>query len=187
MPNDWAWKKTIDLRCWRVIPASCPICRDKVSSALAGPAKRVKEQMFLLKQARGEAQEHKNRADKLSQSLQETLERARASDLQQAIRNETNTLTSLRHRMQLGEHLEKLKRHYRDLENETVELTTAEACRSIGCCLLSVPFIVGGISLIYGLSNVFGFTWLVAEPDPTWGMLCILFGTMCLADLLLRP
>ena len=149
-------------------------------SALAGPAKRVKEQMFLLKQARGETQEHKKRADKLSQSLQETLERARASDLQQAIRTETNLLTSLRHRLQLGEHLEKLKRHYRDLENETVELTTAEALPIDRLLLLSVPFIVGGISLIYGLSNVFGFTWLVAEPDPTWGMLCILFGTMAL-------
>jgi uncharacterized protein YhaN len=149
-------------------------------SALSGPAKRVKEQMFLLKQARGETQDHKHRADKLSQSLQETLERARASDLQQAIRTETSTLTSLRHRMQLGEHLEKLKRHYRDLENETVDLTTAEALPIDRLLLLSVPFIVGGISLIYGLSNVFGFTWLVAEPDPTWGMLCILFGTMSL-------
>ncbi len=149
-------------------------------SALAGPAKQVKEQMFLLKQSRGESQEHKNRADKLSQSLRATLEKARASDLQQAIRSETSTLTALRHRMQLGEHLEKLKRHYRDLETETVDLTTAEALPVDRLILLAVPFIFGGISLIYGIANVFGFTWLVAEPDPTWGMLCILFGSMCL-------
>jgi uncharacterized protein YhaN len=149
-------------------------------SELSGPAKRVKEQMFILKQARNESQEHKSRLDKLSQSLQETLQRARASDLQQAIRSETNTVTTLKHRLQLGEHLEKLKRHYRDLESETVDLTTAEALPIDRLFLLAVPFIFGGISLIYGLSNVFGFTWLVAQPDPTWGMLCILFGSMCL-------
>ena len=149
-------------------------------AALGTPAKRVKEQMFLLKQSRDEATDHKGRADKLAGVLQETLEKARASDLQQAIKNETSILTALRHRLQLGEHLEKLKRHARDLENETVDLTTDEALPIDRLILLSVPFIFGGISLIYGLSNVFGFHWLVAEPDPTWGMLCILFGTMCL-------
>lgn len=149
-------------------------------AALAEPAKQVKRQLFLLKQSRSEAHDHKLRAEKLHQSLRETLEKARATDLQQAIRKETNTLSTLRHRLQLGEHLEKLKRHYRDLENETVELTTAEALPVDRLILLAVPFIFGGISLIYGLSNVFGFTWLVAEPDPTWGILCILFGTMCL-------
>ena len=149
-------------------------------SALAGPAKRVKQQLFILKQARSEAQDHKRRLDKHSQELRETLERARASDLQQAIRSETNTIQALRNRMQLGEHLEKLKRHYRDLENETVELTTSEALPIDRLILLSVPFIGGGISLIFGLANVFGVEWLVGDPDPTSGMLWILFGTMAM-------
>ncbi len=149
-------------------------------AALAVPAKRVKEQMFFLKQSRGEAEDHKGRAEKLSLSLRETLEKARASDLQQAIKNETNTLKALRHRSQLGEHLEKLKRHARDLESETVDLTTDEALPIDRLILLSVPFIFGGMSLIYGMSNVFGFTWLATDPDPTWGMLFIFLGTMCL-------
>lgn len=149
-------------------------------SALSGPAKRVKEQTFLLKQARREGEGHKARADKLQESLRETLERARATNLQQAIRHQTELITTLRHRMQLGEHLDKLKRHYRDLEKETVELTTTEALPVDRLILLAVPFIGGGMALIYGLANVFGFTWLVSEPDPTWGMLCILFGFMSL-------
>lgn len=149
-------------------------------SVLSGPAKRVKEQTFLLRQARNEAAEHKTRADKMSGLLREVLEKARATDLQQAIRQQTETMSTLRHRVQLGEHIDKLKRHYRDLEKETVDLTTAEALPIDRVVLLSVPFILGGMLLIYGVANVFGFTWLVSRPDPTWGMLFILFGTMSL-------
>jgi uncharacterized protein YhaN len=149
-------------------------------SALSEPARLVKEQSFLLKQARAESEEHKARADKLGESLRDILEKARAKNLQQAIRQQSEMLTTLRHRMQLGEHLDKLKRHYRDLEKETVDLTTDEALPVDRLILLAVPFIVGGMALIYGVSNVFGFTWLVSEPDPTWGLLCILFGTMSL-------
>ncbi|MEM8669644.1 MAG: AAA family ATPase [Planctomycetota bacterium] len=149
-------------------------------SALSGPAKQVKKETFLLKQSRNEASEHKARADKLNAALEETLDRAYATDLQQAIRQHTEMLNTLKHRVQLGEHLEKLKRHYRDLEKETVELTTAEVLPVDRIVLLSVPFIVGGLSLIYGLANVFGFTWLIADPDPTWGMMCILIGVMSL-------
>jgi len=150
-------------------------------SALSGPAKRVKEQMFFLKQSRAETIDHKTRADKLSAALKETLEKARASDLQQAIRGETSTAATLRHRIQLGEHLEKLKRHYRDLEKETVDLTTAEALPIDRLTLLAVPFIFGGISLFYGFSHIVGFTWiLTGEPDPTWGFLAIMVGMMSL-------
>ena len=149
-------------------------------AALNAPAKRVKEQAFQLKQARAEATEHKARADKLAESLREVLESAHATDLQQAIRQQTETMTALRHRVQLGEHLEKLQRHYKDLEKETVDLTTAEALPVDRVILLAVPFIVGGMAMIYGIANVFGFTWLVTQPDPTWGMLCILFGFMSL-------
>ncbi len=149
-------------------------------SALSGPAKSVKEQTFLLKQARTDAASYKTKADKLAESLRETLERANATNLQQAIRQHTENITTLRHRMQIGEHLDKLKRHYRDLETETVSLTTAEALPVDRLVLLGVPFIVGCLGLIYGLANVFGFTWLVATPEPTWGMLCILFGFMSL-------
>ena len=147
-------------------------------SVLAGPAKRVKEQMFSMRQARNEANEHKSRADKLSQSLKQTLEKANATNLQQAIRQQTEAISMLRHRVQLGEHLDKLKRHYRELEKETVELTTAEALPVDRLILLAVPFIFGGMSLIYGVAHVFGLSWLVSQPDPTWGMLCILMGSM---------
>ena len=157
-----------------------PDLSKQTMSALSGPAKQVKEQTFLLKQARTDAGNYKEKSDKLADSLQETLQRANATNLQQAIRQNTDLLTKLRHRMQLGEHLEKLKRHYRDLEKETVDLTTAEALPVDRLVLLGVPFIVGCLGLIYGMANVFGITWLVSSPDPTWGMLCILFGFMSL-------
>ena len=147
-------------------------------SALSVPAKQVKEQAFLLKQARSAGADHKKRADKMSDQLRETLDRARSSDLQQAIRDQTKLITTLKHRIQVGEHLDKLKRHYRELEKESIELTTAEALPVDRLILLAVPFIFGGISLIYGFANVFGFYWLVDEPDPTWGMLCLLGGFM---------
>ncbi len=148
-------------------------------TALSDPAKRVKEQIFLLKQARNEGLEHKAKTDKLHERLKDVLDRAHASDLQQAIRRENDKLATLRHRVQLGEHLDKLKRHYRSLEKESVDLTTAEALPVDRFILLSVPFIVGGIALAYGLFHVFGVTWfLSSEPDPTWGMLCFMFGIM---------
>ena len=131
-----------------------------------------------MRQARNEANEHKARAEKLSETLRQTLDKANATNLQQAIRQQNESITKLRHRVQLGEHLEKLKRHYRELEKETIELTTAEALPVDRLILLAVPFIFGGMSLIYGVSHVFGLTWLVSEPDPTWGMLCILMGSM---------
>lgn len=147
-------------------------------SALSAPAKQVKEHSFLLKQSRSASAQHKARADKLADELRETLEKARASNLQKAIRDQTELITTIKHRMQVGEHLDKLKRHYRDLENESVELTTAEALPVDRLILLAVPFIVGGMALIYGFANLFGFEWLVGEPDPTKGVLWMLFGFM---------
>ena len=158
--------------------SSLPDLSRQALSTLAGPAKRVKEQMFSMRQARSEANEHKARAEKLGESLRETLEKANATDLRQAIRKQNEAISGLRNRSQLEDHLDKLKRHYRELEKETVELTTAEALPVDRLILLAVPFIVGGMSLIYGISHVFGFTWLVSEPDPTWGMFCILLGAM---------
>lgn len=148
--------------------------------ALAGPAKTVKEQVFLLKQARTEGATHKIRAEKLNESLRDMLQRARADNLQQAIRDQTELIATLKQRLQVGEHLEKLKRHYRELEKETVELTTDEALPVDRFVMLGIPFIFGGMSFIYGIANFFNITWLVARPDPTWGMLCMMFGFMAL-------
>lgn len=149
-------------------------------SALVGPAKRVKQHAFVVKQARRESTEHRSRAEKMGESLRETLDRARSSDLQQAIRQQTEAITKLRHRLQVGEHLKKLQQHYRDLESETVDLVTAEALPVDRVVLLALPFIGGGMFLIYGLAHVFGITWLVERQDPTWGMILILLGAMSL-------
>ncbi|MDA8743714.1 AAA family ATPase [Rubripirellula amarantea] len=149
-------------------------------SALSGPARQVKEQTFLLKQARTEGADHKARADKMGESLRSILDRAHSSNLQQAIREQTQLIATLKHRIQVGEHLEKIKRHYRELEKESVELTTSEALPVDRLILLAVPFIVGGMGLIYGFAHVFNVYWLVSEPDPTWGMLYLLFGIMSL-------
>lgn len=149
-------------------------------SALSEPAKQVKENTFLLKQARTESAAHKTRADKFGEALKETLDRARATNLQQAIRQENETLATLRHRSQLGEHLDKLKKHYRDLEKETIELTTSEALPVDRLILLAVPFILGGMFVLYGIFHLLSIRWFVSDPDATWGMLCMIIGIMSL-------
>tara|TARA_R110002049_G_scaffold4601_5_gene32102 strand:+ start:144623 stop:148444 length:3822 start_codon:yes stop_codon:yes gene_type:complete len=150
-------------------------------AALAGPAKGVKENAFVLKQARSEGATHKTKADRYQSQLKELLDRAHASNLQEAIRNENDLQTSLRRRLQISEHLEKLKRHYRGLEKESVELTTDEALPLDRLFLLALPFIVGGSLLIYGLSHIFGIPWFISgEPDPTRGMMFFTFGVMSL-------
>lgn len=151
-------------------------------ASLAGPAKRVKEQLFLLKQSRGEAVEHKKRVEHLDEELGEVLQRTRASDLQQAIREENETLASLRRALQLGEHLEKLKRHYRSLENESVDLSTAEVLPIDRLLLMGLPFVVGGCCLIVAFSHILGITWFLSgDPTPTAGMLWLFFGIMAMA------
>ncbi len=149
-------------------------------SALTGPAKCVKEQSFLLKQARTEGKSHKERADKQAEKLHEILTRAHATDLQQAIRRENDNISSLRHRIQLGTHLEKLTRHFRDLERESIDLTTDEALPIDQLFLLGLPFIFGGMAVAYGLFNICRITMFVAHPNPTNGMLWTLFGGMAL-------
>ncbi|QDT13330.1 AAA family ATPase [Planctomycetes bacterium K23_9] len=148
-------------------------------AALSGPAKRVKEQAFLLKQSRNEGMEHKQRSEKLGDQLKEVLDRAHASNLQQAIRRENEMINTLRHRAQLGEHLDKLKKHYRGLEEESVNLTTSEALPLDRLFLLSVPFIFGGLALTYGFSHIFGIElFLDREPDASRGLIWFVFGLM---------
>jgi len=149
-------------------------------SALSAPSKNVKEQLFLLKQSRAEGKTHKTRADKLGEKLRDILHRAHASDLQQAIRRENDNISSLRQRIQLGQHLEKFTRHYRDLERESIELTTDEALPMDRLFLLGLPFLFGGSLVAYGLFNVFQIKTFVSQPNPTTGMLCIMFGAMAL-------
>ncbi|MEM6778640.1 MAG: AAA family ATPase [Planctomycetota bacterium] len=149
-------------------------------AALSSPAKEVKEQLFLLKQAREEGKGQKQRVHKLADQLDDVLQKARASDLQAAIRRENDDISSLRHRIQLGQHLEKLVRHYRDLERESVELKTDEAIPADRLLLLGLPFIGGGMAVLYGLFNIFRITTFVAQPSPTTGMIWTILGAMAL-------
>ncbi|MEM0927308.1 MAG: hypothetical protein AAGJ83_14785, partial [Planctomycetota bacterium] len=151
-------------------------------AALAGPAKRVKEQQFLLKQSRGESAEQKKRVDHFQDELGDALQRTNSTDLQQAIRQENENLAGLRRIQQLTEHIEKLKRHYRSLENESVDLKTAEVLPIDSILLMGLPFVVGGASLIVAFSHLLGLTWFLSDaPSPTAGMVWLIIGTMALA------
>ena len=135
--------------------------------------------MFLLKQARGEGVDHKKRMEHFDEELNEVLQRTRCNDLQQAIREENQHLASLRRASQLSEHIEKLKRHYRSLENESVDLTTSEVLPIDSLLLMGLPFVVGGCCIIVALSHFIGVTWfLVGEASPTTGMVWMLIGVM---------
>ncbi len=162
-------------------PARLPELSRGSLASLAEPAKRVKEQLFLLKQSRTAAAEYKQKADKLEHEIRGTLERVRATNLQQAIREENKLIATLRQRIQLGEHLEKLKRHYRDLEQESVDLATDKVLPMDRLPMLGIPFIFGGGLVLYGTFHLFGIETFIGENnDPTQGMLCVIFGAMAL-------
>jgi len=148
-------------------------------AALAVPAKEIKTNLFVLKQARDESRQHQAQADKVSEKLTVALRAADATNLQDAMRRQAEIVANLRARIQLEQHLEKLRRHHRDLEKEVLELATNEAYPLEQRVLLFVPFLFGGIGLIYGMVHVLGWTWFFDEPDPTWGMTMVFMGLLC--------
>lgn len=149
-------------------------------TVLSEPSKAVKEQSFLLKQARDESATYKERGEGLRNQIDEVLRRARADDLQKAIREQHENIRAIRKRIQLGEHLEQLKKHHEGLERESVELTTDEALPIDRAVLLLIPFLIGGLSAVYGIAHVMGIEWLISKPDPMWGMFLVMLAFMCM-------
>ena len=161
---------------------SMPDLSRETLAALSGPAKRVKEQLFLLKQARGEGVDHKKRADEHEEDISEVLGNSQSGDLQHAIRQENEHLATLRRSQALQEHIEKLRRHYKSLEEESVDLTTAEVLPLDSLMLMGLPFVVGGGCLGVAFCHLFGITWFLSgEPSQTKGMFWFIFGMMSLA------
>ncbi len=158
--------------------SSLPDLSRQTLAALSTPAKQVKESLFLLKQARQEAQQHQAQAEKVAARLRETLDIAQSSNLHDAMRQQAEVIASLRNRIHVEQHLEKLRRHFRDLEKETLDLATNEAFPVERTILLFVPFLFGGLGILYGLFNVFGWDWFSIDPDPTWGMMMIFAGIL---------
>ena len=156
------------------------LSREAIAS-LAQPAQNVKQQVFRLRQAKAAKIEHQKLAGHLAEKLTAVLERAGETDLPKAIREHTDELRRLRNRIQLDHHLNKLKRHYRDLERETVELTTAEALPLDRLMLLAVPFVFGAIAVMHGAAHLLGLTFLTEAPDATWGLACVMMGVIGLA------
>jgi uncharacterized protein YhaN len=159
---------------------SIPDLSRQTLGQLSKPAKAVKEQMFFLKQSRAEAMEFKDRGDKLRLRIDDLLRRAHATDLQAAITAHTDSITALRGRIQLVEQIDKLKLHYRQLDRETVDLTTDEALPIDRVLLLGVPFLGAGLSGIYGISHVFNLPWFITKADPMWGMFLVMLSFMCM-------
>ncbi|MEO1524197.1 MAG: AAA family ATPase [Planctomycetota bacterium] len=150
-------------------------------TALDGPAKRVREQQFLLKQAREEGQEHKRKIEAQESEIGDVLQRTAATDLQQAIREETETLALLRRRMELGESTEKLKRHYRSLETESASLSIAEIVPFNNLLFMGLHFVIGAGSLMIALSHFVGLRWLLfSEPNQIDGVPWLVFGVLVL-------
>ncbi len=160
--------------------SSLPDLSRQTLAALAAPAKQVKESLFQLKQSRQEAQQHHTQAEKLGARLREMVDMAQAGNLHDAMRQQADVIATLRNRMQIEQHLEKLRRHYRDLEKESLELATNEAFPVERTILLFVPFLIGGLGILYGFFHVFGWDWFSNDPDPTWGMTSIFVGVLCM-------
>jgi len=159
--------------------AELPDLSRQTLAALAGPAKDVKTHLFVLKQSREEARQHQLQAEKVGTKLAGTLKAAQSSNLHDALRRQAEVISTLRSRIQLEQHLDKLRRHHRDLEKEALELATNEAYPLEQRILLFVPFLFGGMGTIYGMVHVLGWTWFFDEPDPTWGMTMVFVGMLC--------
>ncbi len=159
--------------------AELPDLSRQTLTALAGPAKEVKSHLFVLKQSREEARQHQTQADKAGGKLAGTLQIARSTNLHDAMREQTDAIVTLRSRIQLEQHLDKLRRQHRDLEKEALELATNEAYPLEQRILLFVPFLFGGLGTVYGIVHVLGWTWFFDQPDPTWGMAMVFLGMLC--------
>ena len=148
-------------------------------ATLAPAAKEIKTQLFVMKQARDETRQQQGQADKIAEKLTGTIKVGSANNLHDAMRRQAEGVANLRGRIQLENHLDKLRKHLRDLEKEALDLATDEAFPLEQRVLLFVPFLFGGIGVIYGMVHVLGWTWFNDEPDPTWGMTMVFMGLLC--------
>jgi len=160
--------------------AALPDLSRQTLAALSTPAKQVKESLFTLKQARQESQQHQAQAEKVSGRLRETLALTNTGNLYEGMRQQADVIASLRNRIQVEAHLEKLRRHYRDLEKESLDLATNEAFPVERTILLFVPFLVGGLGILYGFFHIFGIDWFSSDPNPQWGFTSVFVGVLCL-------
>lgn len=149
-------------------------------SALSTPARNVKEQLYQLKRARDESLKDKKEADALAQRLHESLDHAQARNLHESIKRQGELITTLRQCIQLEAHLEKTRKHYRDLEQESLDLATSEALPIERTLLLSVPFAMGAMALIYGIFSVFQWSFFIETTHPTTGIMFVFGGMMAL-------
>jgi uncharacterized protein YhaN len=150
-------------------------------AALARPAKRVKEQQFLLDQARSEGVQQKELLEKFQDELYDALERSETNDLQQGIRQRHKQLADLKRIAQLGQHIDKLKRHYRSLETESIDLATQEVLPLNRMLISGLVFIAGVCCLILFLAHLVPIRlFLYGEPNLMHGVFCLLIGVLCL-------
>ncbi len=159
---------------------SLPDLSRQTLTTLSAPARNVKEQLFQLQRARDESLKDKKDAETLANRLYESLDHAQANNLHEAIKVQGTTISTLRQRMQIEEHLDKTKRHFRDLEQESLDLATSEALPIERTFMLSVPFAFGGVAIVYGLCHFFGATSLVSEPNGNTAMISMLMGVLSL-------
>ncbi|MEZ6088436.1 MAG: AAA family ATPase [Pirellulaceae bacterium] len=149
-------------------------------ATLGGPARNVKEFLFQAKQARDESLKDRQEIQRQEKQLRELIGHLKTDDLHESIKLQGAVIATFRKAIQTEEHLDKLRRHHKDLENEAINLTTAEALPVDRSIFMAAPFLFGGVGLIYGFVKTTGI-WNIAEKDPTFGMFSMLIGIACLA------
>lgn len=159
---------------------SLPDLSRQALTALSGPSRAVKENLYELKRARDESLKEKKEADALANKLAETLDRTQADNLHDAIKRQGVIINTMRQRIQIEEQLDKAKRHYRELEQESLDLATSEALPVDRTIILAIPFAFGGLALIYGFFHLMKIESFVQDPDQSWGMMYVLIGFFCM-------
>jgi uncharacterized protein YhaN len=161
--------------------ASLPDLSGQAISQLAGPARDVRTHSMRLKQAKEHASNDKKEMERLAAQLQEFLAVHREEDLSKAINKKNEFIESLRRLEQVDEKLEKLRKHYKELDGEALELTTQRALPLQQAFFQHMLFVGGGSAFAFGLARLLKIQFFDGSPNSGalymfFGFLAIIFG-----------
>lgn len=160
--------------------ANLPDLSGQAITQLAGPAREVRVQSTRLKQAKEHAANDKKEVDRLAEQIDEFLVLRQQTDLQQAITKQNELISSLRRLEQTDERLEKLVKHRKELDGESIELASQEALPLQQAFFQHLLFIGGGSAFLFGLARILNIAFYGTQSSGVlWsfgGLIAIIFG-----------
>ncbi len=160
--------------------AGLPDLSGQAISQLAGPARDVRMHATRLKQAKEHAGNDKKEMDRLAAQLQEFLAIHQEKDLQQAIAKQNEFIQSLRRLESVEEKLDKLQKHHRQLDEESLELSTQRALPLQQAFFQHMLFVGGGSAFLFGLLRILNIGAAYFSGTQQSGILYAFFGILAI-------